>query len=116
MNNGGCHVDLHWRAELLWLEGLSFFWAGGCIATSLLEPDLEWVSLSAPAVGLTTVDPIAWMEHLDKIVFTAALLLGLWFLPVASVLSLAPLLWPHFSHFSWRILFCLGELTLQPWG
>ena len=44
------------------------------------------------------VDVTAWMEDLDKVVFTVALPLGLWFLMVENVLSLAPLFWPHFTH------------------
>ena len=68
---GSCHVDLHWRVELLWLEGLSFLWAGGCIATSSLEPE----SLSALAFHSTMADAMAWMECLDKVVFAAGILL-----------------------------------------
>ena len=49
-----CHVDLHQRAELLWLEGLGFFLAGGCMATSSLDP--ESLSLSTQAFCSTTAD------------------------------------------------------------
>ena len=81
---------IHNKAELLWLEDLGFFLAGGSIATSSSEPEL----LSAPAFFLTTADMITWMECLDKVVLAAALPLGLWFSMVENVLSLAPLLWP----------------------
>ena len=85
---GRCHMDLCWRAELLWLEGLGFFLAGGCMATSS-EQELEL--LPGPAFCSTMADTMAWMECLEGVVLAATLPLGLWFLVVEYVLSLAPL-------------------------
>ena len=53
-------------------------------------------------------DAMAWKEHLDRVVLAATLPLGLWFLTVENVLSLAPLLWPHFNAFHGGSSFAQG--------